>query len=238
MLQDRQGHSQDHLVPLLEGQQAILKRFENLDDKNEMLANELERMNARESRNQDEVETSSRQQDLDRIAGLTEQLQQLKLNRQRDQYEAEQTARDLSSAKERIDGMQSDIRMAKARADQAVIDQVQSERQRHQLMADRERLEGEVREARNEVEEEKRRRDAAAATLASQAWEMAQLRQLTTKKQETMLAKLAIIEQAATVDQSSPEQDSLREKNITLEQEIAEMRRRVSTVLRLGFMAC
>lgn len=72
-IQTQQAHRSDHFVPLLEGQQALLDRFDQFDETRETVANELERLNsAVNGRNTEEAERLQRLLDHELLALSTE----------------------------------------------------------------------------------------------------------------------------------------------------------------------
>lgn len=232
LLQVQNGHKADHLVPLLEGQQAILDRFVTLNEKNNMLVDELERVSSAVS-SRDILNLPPREQDLRAIETLRQEVHDLQLEQQRDRLKAQQAQRDLTSGNKRIEELQDEVRSAKSQADLAATAKAEMGVECRRLQDDNARLQAEAEEARERVQEKLQRREASAAVAASQvqASGVAQLRELTTGLHETMLEKLAAVEQSRNDHQASSFLNDLRDENARLEQELKLTREQVSLVL-------
>lgn len=158
--QDRQSHTGDHLVPLLEGQQAIMDHFDNLLGKNDTLANELENINSAISRqHQDLAQHLPSSADEDREAlemkqsevdDLRNQLHQVQLEREREKIEAEQAVRQLTEAKDRVQSLETSLERVELQQREKTEDCNRLEEDRRRMGENHERVQSELEELRRE----------------------------------------------------------------------------------------
>lgn len=209
--QAQQAPSRDHIVPLLEGQQAISDRFDSVMDKNEMLANELENISSAISKqaedgDQQDIHHCDRQVDEAVSAELEElqkQVKELRLEREVKDKAARQVAEQLARAEE----------LASVRL---------------QELGEKDQLQSKLDTARVELADQKRRNEEAMAVASTQASELADLSRLTSDIRDTLSTRLGSLEDILTSQGPSQETVELRESNSRLETELETMRVKVS----------
>ena len=245
-LQNQKAHSGDHLVPLLEGQQAIMDRFENLSATNETLANELENISSamsKQDQNQyhktPEVEEQNRQAQQEAresksvIGDLRNRLSQLQLEKDQERSRAEKAVQQLS---ETVLSLEADFEATITRNQKVLSDYQELRVDRQRLRDDYDRSSSELEETKQELAsiKSKQENETVATMSDTQAEEMAKLRNVTEALQEMMSTRLRSMEEnlLASASTDPDEVMELRKRNTSLEQEVIILRNKVSTPQR------
>jgi len=239
--QQNKGHQNDHLVPILEGQQAVLNKLSTLEGAQSEAAEVL----ARFDRQQSDVVEDLRSELSKSVAEKEEQLKTMHrleielLETRQAQVNAEnggmETRRSFEAALSRITTLQSDLQVVQTER-QSLSGEVQSmtiAHQRQASMSKKHQVELETKQA--ELVAEKRRNETLAETIRLQSSELAELRRSTSKFQDTLVDRLSRIEEG--VQQStvgSADYVVLQQQNQRLQGEIDGLKEIVSLPMIYG----
>lgn len=239
--QQNKAHQHDHLVPLLEGQQAVLDKLSTLQSAQSEITGVL----ARFEQHQSDVVGDLRSELAQMVAKKEEQLEEIHrletelLETRQAQVNAEnggiETRRSFEAALSRITTLQSDLQVVQEEK-QSLSGEVQSmtiAHQRQASMSKRQQVELETKQA--DLVAEKHRNETLAETIRLQSSELAELRRSTSKFQETLVDRLSRIEEG--VQQStvgSADYVVLQQQNQRLQGEIDGLEEIVSRYANHG----
>jgi chromosome segregation ATPase len=235
VIQQNRGHQHDHFVPLLEGNQAVLDKLSSLEGTQSEVTDVLARFDQFQSdvvgdlRSELEKVTTERDEQKDEKHRLQLELMQARQALANAEIEVTDSRRSFEAALSRITTLQSDLHAAQAEK-QALSDELQSIASAQQRQAQSSKKhQTDLETKQQELADEKRRNETLAETVRLQSSELAELRQSTTKFQETLVDRLSRIEEG--VQQStvgSGDYIVLQTENLRLQGEIDDLKKMVS----------
>lgn len=233
--QQNKGHQNDHLVPLLEGQQAVLDKLSTLQSAQSEFKGVLARIDQHES----DVVGALRSELAQMVVQKQEQMEEVHrleielLETRQAQVNAEnggmETRRSFEAALSRITTLQSELQVVQEDK-QSLSGEIQSmtiAQQRQASISKKHQVEFETTQA--ELVAERRRNETLAETIRLQSSELAELRRCTSKFQDTLVDRLSRIEEGVqqnTVD--SADHVVLQQQNQRLQGEIDGLKEIVS----------
>jgi chromosome segregation ATPase len=201
VIQQNRGHQHDHFVPILEGQQAVLDKLSSLQGTQSEVTDVVARFDQLQS---------------DVVEDLRSEL--VKVTTERDEHKAEnhrldlellearqalasaeretmESRRSFEAALSRKTTLQSDLHAAQAEKQSLSVElqSISSAQQRQAQISKKHQTDLETKQ--QELSDEKRRNESLAETIRLQSSELAEVRQSTSKFQETLIDRLSRIEE-------------------------------------------
>jgi len=233
--QQNRGHQNDHLIPLLEGQQVVLEklttvesgqaevtdRFAQFDEQNSKVVGEL--------RSQIEELTAEKSEMADRIHDLQLELLQSRHAQETAEKVAGEDRDKLQIAQSRIAALEQHLQ-SMIKENQSLNREIEEdEKSRRDQMLQLENAHEQLGSKDGELLAEKRRNETLAETIRSQTSELAELRHSTSSFQEMLVDRLSRIEEGVqSGSEHSGELAKMRARNDRLQEEVDSLKEQVS----------
>jgi len=233
--QQNRGHQNDHLIPLLEGQQAVLEklttvesaqaevtdRFAQFDEQNSEVVGEL--------RSQIEELTAEKSEMADRINGLQLELLQSRHAQETAEKVAGEDRDKLEIAQSRTAALEQHLQ-SMIKENQSLTREVEEDEKSRQDQTSRlENAHEQLGSKDEELVAEKRRNESLAETIRSQSSELVELRQSNSGFQEMLVDRLSRIEEGVQGgSEHTGELAKMRARNDRLQEELDSLKELVS----------
>jgi DNA repair exonuclease SbcCD ATPase subunit len=233
--QQNRGHQNDHLIPLLEGQQAVLDKLSTVEGAQSEVTDLLVRFDEQQSEVVGDLRSELAEIKAEK-AELVERLHRLEVELLETRQETARSEKETSEIRDRLDMAQNrnaalELHLQTLIKDKDSVareyEQDQKTRERDQLSHKKTLVD--LHAKAEELIGEKRRNEVLAETIRSQSSELVELRRSTSKFHETLVDRLSRIEegvQGSTVN--SAEYVKLQDRNEHLQGEIDKLKAKVS----------
>jgi chromosome segregation ATPase len=237
--QQNRGHQNDHLIPLLEGQQTVLDKLSTVEEAHSEVTDLLARFDEQLSEVVGDLRSELAEIKAEK-AELAERLHRLEVELLETRQEIAQNEEETSKIRDKFDMAHSrnaalELHLQTLIKDKDSVareyEQDQKTREREQLLHKKTLVD--LHAKSEELIGEKRRNEVLAETIRSQPSELVELRRSTSKFHETLVDRLSRIEegvQGSTVN--SAEYVKLQDRNERLLEEINRLKEKVSPPTR------
>jgi chromosome segregation ATPase len=233
--QQNRGHQNDHLIPLLEGQQAVLEKLTTVESTQVEVTDRLTQFDNQQSevvgelRSQIEEITAEKNELADRAHQLEIEVLESRHARENVQKEAGEDRDKLEIAQSRNAALEQHLQ-ALIKEKQSLAREIEEDQKTRQEEALRyEKAQVDFNAKQDELLAEKRRNETLAEVIRSQSSELAELRHSTSRFQETLVDRLSRIEEGVQGSSDhSAELAKWRAQNERLQQEVDSLKEQVS----------
>ena len=233
--QQNRGHQNDHLIPLLAGQQAVLEKLTTVESGQAEVTDHFAQFDeqnsevVRELRSQIEELTAEKNETANRMHDLQLELLQSRHAQETAEKVAGEDRDKLEIAQSRIAALEqhSQTLIKEKQSLTRYIEEDHKSRQDRTLQL--ENAQQELNSKDEVLVAEKRRNESLVETIRSQTSELVELRQSTSRFQETLVVRLSRIEEGAQggADQTG-ELAKMRARNDRLQEEVDSLKEQVS----------
>jgi hypothetical protein len=233
--QQNRGHQNDHLIPLLEGQQAVLEKLTTVENAQAEVADRLAQFDYQQSevvaelRFQIEETTAEKIEQADRVHQLEIELLESRHAQETTQKEAGENRDKLEMAQSRNAALEQHLQTL-IKEKQCLVREIEEDQKLRQAQTSRfEQAQADLNAKQEELLVEKRRKEILAEVIQSQTSELAELRHSTSRFQETLVDRLSRIEEGVQGSSDhSAELAKLRAQNERLQEEVDSLKEQVS----------
>jgi chromosome segregation ATPase len=233
--QQNRGHQNDHLIPLLEGQQAVLEKLTTVESTQTEVADRLARFDDQQSevvaelRQQVEGINAEKNEQADRIHQLEIELLESRHVQETTQKEAGEDQDKLEIAQSRNAALEQHLQTLIKEKQNLAREIEEDQKTRHEQTSRVEQAQADLDAKQEELLAEKRKNERLSESLRSQSSELVELRHSTSRFQETLVDRLSRIEEGVQGSSDhSAEFAKLRAQNEQLQEEVDRLKEQVS----------
>lgn len=232
--QQNRGHQNDHLMPLLEGQQVVLEKLTIVESTQSEVTDLLSRFEEQQSDTVGELQSqiqamhADRDGQADRVHHLELALAESAHDQASLRKEAGECRDNLEMVKSRNAALETHLQsLIKEKANTArEYEEDQTTRQREHMLYHQMEIDLQAKE--EELTNEKGRNKTLAGTILSQSSELAELGRSTSKFHETLVDRLSRIEEGVQGSSDhSGEVSRLQKRNELLQEEVDSLKEKV-----------
>jgi hypothetical protein len=233
--QQNRGHQNDHLIPLLEGQQAVLEKLTTIESTQTEVTDRLAQFDNRQSevvgelRSQIEKISAEKNEQADRIHQLELELLESRHAQKITEKEAGEDRDKLEIAQSRNAALEQHLQSLIKEKQNLAREIEEDQKTRHEQTSRVEQAQADLDARQEGLLAEKRKNETLSESLRSQSSELAELRHSTSRFQETLVDRLSRIEEGVQGSSDhSAELAKLRAQNERLQEEVDSLKEQVS----------
>jgi len=233
--QQNRGHQNDHLIPLLEGHQAVLEKLTTVESGQADFTNRLAQFNdqqsevIRELRPRVEEITAEKSEMADRMHDLQLEVLQSRHAQETAERVAEEDRDKVEIAQSRMATLEQHSQTLIKEKQSLTRDLEEDQKSRQDQLLQLDNAQQELHSKQEELTAEKLRNESLAETIRSQSSELVELRQSTSRFQEMLVDRLSRIEEGVQGGaDDTGELAKMRARNDRLQEEVDSLKEQVS----------
>jgi hypothetical protein len=233
--QQNRGHQNDHLIPLLEGQQAVLEKLTTVESAQAEGTDRLAQFDDQQSevvaelRFQIEETTAEKNEQADRVHRLEIELLESRHAQETTEKEAGEDRDKLEMAQSRNAALEQHLQTLIKEKQSLTREIEEDQKVRHEQTSRVEQAQADLDAKQEDLAAEKRRNETLSESFRSQTSELAELRHSTSRFQETLVDRLSRIEEGVQGSSDhSGELAKLQARNERLQEEANHLKEQVS----------
>jgi chromosome segregation ATPase len=234
--QQNRGHQNDNLIPILEGQQAVLEKLTTVESTQTEVTDRLAQFDDQQSeyiaelRSQIEEITAEKSELADRVHQLDIELLESRHAQETIEKEAGEDRDELEMAQSRNAALEQHLQSLIKEKQSLAREIVEDQKTRQEQTSRFQKAQADLDRKQEELLTEKQRNEILVETIRSQTSELAELRRSTSSFQETLVNRLSRIEEGVqgSSDHSS-ELAQLQCRNERLQAQVDGLKEQVSS---------
>jgi len=233
--QQHRGHQNDHLIPLLEGQQAVLEKLSTVESTQVEVTDRLAQFDAQQSDVVRELRLQIEDLTVEK-SELAGRVHQLDIELLDSRHAQENIGKEAAEDRDKLEIAQSRIGALEQHSQTLIKEKQNMAREIEEHQKTRQDQTSRIEQAQadrvakqEELLVEKRRNETLSESIRSQASELAELRYSTSRFQDTLVDRLSRIEEGVQGNlDNSGELAKLQARNERLQEEVDSLKKQVS----------